>query len=84
MKTTIELPAELLTEAKAVAVKRRITLKAMMEHALRREIHDANPGSEDSKIFTYNEYGFPVLKKTGNTVVTSEMIYKIMAETEDF
>jgi hypothetical protein len=83
MKTTIELPDDLLTQAKAVAVKRRTTLKAMMEHALRREIHDATPGTEAARAFTFNEYGFPVLKKTGNTVVTSEMIYKIMEETED-
>ncbi len=83
MKTTIELPDDLLTQAKAVAVKRRTTLKAMMEHALRREIHDATQGSEESRIFTYNEYGFPVMKKTGNTVVTNEMIYKIIEETED-
>ena len=83
MKTTIELPDDLLIQAKAVAVKRRTTLKAMMEHALRREIHDATQEPEESRIFTYNEYGFPVLKKTGNTVVTNEMIYKIMEETED-
>jgi hypothetical protein len=83
MKTTIELPDDLLTQAKAVAVKRRTTLKAMMEHALRREVQDATLSPEDSQIFTFNEYGFPVLRKTGNTVVTSEMIYKIMEETED-
>ena len=38
MKTTIELPDALFAEAKSVALKRRTTLKAMMEHALRREI----------------------------------------------
>ena len=38
MKTTIDLPDELMTEAKAVAARRRTTLKAMMEHALRREV----------------------------------------------
>lgn len=80
MKTTIELPDDLLTQAKAVAVKRRTTLKAMMEHALRREIHDATQGPEESKIFTYNEYGFPVLKRKGKAVITNEMIYKIMEE----
>lgn len=84
MKTTVELPDDLLTQAKAVARKRRTTLKAMMEHALRREVHDASPSPDDSKIFTFNEYGFPVLKKTGNTVITNEMIYKIMEGTEDF
>lgn len=38
MKTTLDLSDDLLSEAKAVAARRRITLKAMIEHALRREI----------------------------------------------
>jgi len=80
MKTTIELPDDLLTQAKALAVKRRTTLKAMMEHALRREVHDATHSPEAAKIFTYNEYGFPVLKRVGKAVITNEMIYKIMEE----
>ena len=41
MKTTLDLPDELLIEAKAVAARRRITLKDMVAHALRREIMPA-------------------------------------------
>ncbi len=41
MKTTLELPDNLLLEAKAVAARRRTTFKAMIEHALRREIAPA-------------------------------------------
>ena len=80
MKTTLELPDDLLTQAKAVARKRRTTLKAMMEHALRREVHDASQSPDETKIFTFNEYGFPVLKRVGKAVITNEMIYKIMEE----
>ena len=85
MKTTIELPDDLLLQAKAIALKRRITLKSVIERALRRELHDANALPEVSKIYTYNEFGFPVLKREGNrgAVITNEMISKVAAETED-
>ena len=85
MKTTIELPKDLLLQAKAIALKRRTTLKSMIEHALRRELHDANALPEASKIYTYNEFGFPVLKREGNhgTVITNDMISKVAEETED-
>lgn len=85
MKTTIELPNDLLLQAKAIALKRRTTLKSMIEHALRRELHDATSLPEASKIYTYNEFGFPVLKREGNraAVITNEMISKVAEETED-
>ena len=85
MKKTIELPNDLLPQAKAIALKRRATLKSMIEHALRRELHDATSLPEESKIYTYNEFGFPVLKREGNrgAVITIEMISKVAAETED-
>jgi hypothetical protein len=38
MKTTLDLDDALLIEAKAVAARRRTTLRAMVEHALRREL----------------------------------------------
>ena len=61
MKTTLELDDELLIEAKAVAARRRTTLKAMVEHALRRELQPAyadggNPGGLAA---------LPALRKTG-------------------
>ena len=34
MKTTLDLPDDLLIAAKALAARRKITLKAMVEHAL--------------------------------------------------
>ena len=86
MKTTIELPNDLLLQAKAIAVKRKTTLKSMIEHALRRELHEAAPLPEASKIYTYNEYGFPVLKREGDRkpVITNDLISKIEEETGDF
>ena len=38
MKMTVELPDDLLIEAKATAARQRTTLRAIIEHALRREI----------------------------------------------
>ena len=80
MKTTIDLPDELMTEAKAVAARRRTTLKAMMEHALRREVMVEQAATDPDAPFTIDEHGMPILKKTGNAVVTSEMIYRMMDE----
>ena len=83
MKTTLELPDALLIEAKAVAVRRRTTLRAMVEHALRREIG----GSETSNVVNdsiteINSLGFPVLKRSTGGVVTSEQVYALL-ENED-
>jgi hypothetical protein len=65
MKTTIELPDDLLIDAKATAAKRRTTLKAIMEHALRREIYGLKKAPPDAP-YEFNEYGFPVLKTDPN------------------
>mgnify|MGYP002630302891 CR=1 FL=1 len=80
MKTTIELPDELLTEAKATAAKRRTTLKAMFEHALRREIQGHPPVSNSSGKFTIDDDGLPVLAKRGDTIVSNEMVYQMMED----
>ncbi len=80
MKTTIELPDDLLADAKAAAAKRRTTLKAVIEHALRREIYASQTAKEGGSAFAVDEHGLPVFKKAGDTVVTSETIYDIAEE----
>ena len=82
MKTTIELPDDLLIEAKAAAARRRTTLKAMIEHALRRELRqdELAKAAEESKCFTIDENGLPVITKTGDTPLTSERVYEMMEE----
>lgn len=83
MKTTLELPDELLTEAKAVAIRRHTTLKAMMEHALRRELMGSVPAEATRQSSTVlNDYGFPVLRRSGKGRLTSEMVYALQ-ERED-
>ena len=64
MKTTLELPDDLLIEAKTLAVRRRTTLKAIVEQALRREIRPAaeleNPAPEK---FEVGPLGYLVIKR---------------------
>lgn len=79
MKTTIELPDSLFAEVKAVALQRRTTLKAMMEHALRREIGSSDTPAAAAACVE-NEYGFPILKKREGLAVTSELVYEMLDE----
>ena len=85
MKTTIELPDELLIRAKAVAARRRTTLKAMITHALRREIDAASPHPRDADPLEVGPFGIPRLKPQGEPV-TDSMVRKMQddADDEDF
>lgn len=63
MKTTLDLPDDLLLEAKTLAVRRKTTLKALVESALRRELRPAaemeNP---DPEKFEVGPFGILSLK----------------------
>ena len=80
MKTTLELPDDLLIEAKSVAARRRTTLKALIEHALRREIQPAplESGVAGDQI-EFDSDGIACLRNRG-VVVTSEFIRQLMDE----
>lgn len=82
MKTTIELPDELLIRAKATAALRKTSLKAMIEHALKREIdYPDDKLAEDDVPYVINEHGFPIIKKKYiKKSVSSEDIYKMCEE----
>ncbi len=84
MKTTLELPDDLLIEAKAIAALRRTTLRAIIEAALRRELGpapaDSNP---DPKKFEIGPLGFLVLKRKPGETVSLEQIRALQAELED-
>jgi hypothetical protein len=82
MKTTIDLPGNLLIEAKAVAARRRTTLKEMITRSLQREIGiGALPPLPPDSPYEMSELGLPQLKKRG-AAITSEMIYKMLEEME--
>ena len=80
MKTTLDLPDDLLIKAKAVAARRRITLKDMVTHALRREIAAPVEPDADSPV-EMNELGMLVLKKRGPGI-TLEQIDAIQEEID--
>ena len=83
MKTTLDLPDDLLIEAKSVAARRHTTLKAIVEHALRREIQQAAPAAPlpDNK-FELNELGFLVLKRDRGVNITLDTIQKIQDDMD--
>lgn len=85
MKTTLDLPDDLLIAAKQVAARRRTTLREMVTRSLRREIGLEEPLAfpQDSP-YEISEFGLPRLKKRpGQEAITSEMIYKMLEDTED-
>ncbi len=88
MKTTLDLPDDLLVEAKMLAARRKTTLKAIVESALRREIRPvAEMESPDPEVFETGPLGFLVLKRRpGATPTTPEGIRRIQEalDEEDF
>ena len=73
MKTTLDLDDELLAEAKAVAARRRTTLKAIVEHALRREIQPAEPENPDPGKYEVGPFGILSIKRTGRKPQTKQL-----------
>jgi len=84
MKTTLEMPGTLLTEAKAVAARRGTTLQAMVEHALRQEIGIVLEAGESAGqgITEINAFGFPVLKRLSRGLVASEQVYALLDDED--
>ncbi len=84
MKTTLELDDALLREAKAVAARRGTTLKAIIEHALRRELAPApevsNPAPD---IFEVGPLGFLVLKRKPGESIALEQMKAIQQELDE-
>jgi hypothetical protein len=78
MKTTLELPDELLSEAKAVAAKRRITLKELFTRALEKELRPL-PKARKEEHFTVDEDGWPVFNRTDyvGPPVTDDLVRKL-------
>jgi hypothetical protein len=84
MKTTLDLDDDLLTEAKSLAVKRRTSLKAIVEHALRREMHPpAEISNPDPEKFEIGPLGFLVLKRKPGETITFEQIQTIQENLEE-
>jgi hypothetical protein len=84
MKTTLELDDDLLTEAKAVAAKRKVTLKAIVEHALRRELAPAPEiANPDPERFEVGPLGFLILKRRPGETITLKQVQAVQEELDD-
>jgi hypothetical protein len=74
MKTTLDLPDDLLIEAKTLAARRKTTLKAIVESALRREIRPRveleNP---DPAKYEIGPFGILSLKRSGKTLKAKQV-----------
>ncbi|MDF1659162.1 MAG: hypothetical protein P1U58_16210 [Verrucomicrobiales bacterium] len=82
MKTTLELPDDLLIKAKQVAAQRRTTLKEMVTHSLRRELGlDSMDELDADGPYELSDLGLPRLKKRGTSVEAS-VVEKIEDEIE--
>lgn len=85
MKTTLDLSDDLLIEAKTLAARRKTTLKAVVESALRRELRPAagleNPDPEE---FEVGPFGILRIKKVpGAPPMTLEKIRAIQDEIDE-
>jgi hypothetical protein len=81
VKTTLDLPDDLLIAAKALAAQRKTTLKAMVEHALRREIAPQENLAPDSP-YEVGPFGILSLKKRAEGL-TSDQITRLIEHQYD-
>ncbi|KAF0093383.1 MAG: hypothetical protein E1N59_2886 [Puniceicoccaceae bacterium 5H] len=81
MKTTLNIADDLLIEAKRFAVKRKTTLKAVVENGLRRELQaDQNRSGniEHSDFIEMGPFGLPRLKRRGQQKISSAEVYELI------
>jgi hypothetical protein len=84
MKTTLDLPDDLLIEAKSLAARRKTTLRAIVESALRREMRPAaEMDNPDPDKFEVGPLGFLVLKRQPGETISLEQIKAIEEEVDE-
>ena len=77
MKTTIDLPDALLIEARPW-LRDAERPSGLWSRTPWREIQGAISSPGEEACFTIDKHGLPVLRKSGTTIVTSEMIYEMI------
>lgn len=74
MKTTLDLADDLLIEAKMLAARRRTTLKAVVESALRREIRpETDFSNPDPQRFEVGPFGMLSIKRDASQGATKQI-----------
>lgn len=78
MKTTLDLPDDLMIEAKATAARRRITLRELFTRALERDLQPSKPTDQDEE-FIVDEAGWPVFSRKAyhGPTATNELVNKL-------
>lgn len=74
----MEIPDALFAEAKALALRRKVTLKTLLTHALERELK-SNREESTSPGFRIDESGWPVLevRPDDSRVVTDAFVNEL-------
>ena len=84
MKTTLDLPDDLLIEAKSPAARRKTTLRALVESALRRELRPvAEMENPDPEKLEVGPIGFFVLERQPGETITLEQLKAIQNRLEE-
>lgn len=82
MKTTLDLHDDLLIAAKTVAAQRKTTLKAVVEHALRREIAPQVKLASDS-LYDVGPFGILSLKKSRQRLTAGQLQHLVDHQYHD-
>lgn len=83
MKTTLELPDELFTEAKAMAARRRTTLKALFTRALEKELRAQISQTNVPGRVMKDSSGWPVLQReTTEKIPVTEVFIRGLRDEE--
>lgn len=83
MKTTFDLDDALFIEIKSLAARRKTTLKAIVEHALRREIRPVAPVNPDPKKYEVGPFGILSLKRSGRKISAKEIQHTIARQYDE-
>jgi len=84
MKTTLDLDDDLLIEAKTLAARRKTTLKAIVESALRREIRPpAEMENPDPEKFEIGPFGILRLKRRPGETISLDQIKAVQDDLDE-
>jgi integrase len=85
MKTTLDLPDDLLIKAKTLAAQRKTTLKAIVESALRSALRPpAEMENPDPEKYELDPLGFLVMKRRPDAKpLTSEDVQRMIEECDE-
>lgn len=78
----MDIDDSLFIAVKEAAVRRRTTMKSIIEHALRREVDPESDLAvgEFAACYKTGKHGLPLLNKSTTEEVSSDVIYQMMED----